>query len=82
MRLIMLEMDIEYDGFDLEIEVTDYQPFISGNYHSLPENCYPDDEGYLEYEILNEKEIPEYLEIDYNKLEEMIEKQIKLEAEL
>lgn len=69
-----MELEIEVDGFTLEIDVSNYEPFMSGRFNGPPELCYPDEGGILEYKILNENKIPKDIKIDYYKLDILIEK--------
>lgn len=51
------EAEIEHTvcGIPCIIGVTDYEPYVSAQTYGPPENCYPAEGGYGEYELLDRK---------------------------
>ncbi len=47
-----MNLQIELDGWELDIEVTHYQPAVAGYYSGLPENCFPDEAAEVEFEVV------------------------------
>jgi hypothetical protein len=45
-------------GIPCLIEILNYQPFMSGHFSGLPEDCYPDEGGCGEWRVLSLKGKP------------------------
>lgn len=51
-----MQFDFKINGIPCIIEVT-YYDYDPGNYHGLPENCYPSEETF-EFKVLDRKGYP------------------------
>lgn len=40
-------------GIPCQIGVLSYEPLVKGRYTGAPENCYPDEGGFGEYDVLD-----------------------------
>ena len=68
-------------GFDAKIKVIDYSPPVPARISGPPEDCYPADDGYLDWEAATGNELlDEYISDDessHDDIEEQLEKQIQ-----
>lgn len=55
MRKYLITFESTVSGIPCQIGVLDYEPLVKGRYSGAPENCYPDEGGYGEYDVLDRR---------------------------
>lgn len=50
-----MTFDTRIQGIPCQVDVTYLEPLTPGRYFGPPEMCYPDEGGYVEYDILDRK---------------------------
>lgn len=51
----MRVFDSHIQGIPCQIKVVYWEPFVPGRFSGPPEQCYPDEGGYGEWEVLDRK---------------------------
>jgi len=68
--MYIVEIPYFYNDVDVTIGVLDWEPFVPGVTHLAPENCYPPEGGYGEWEIIEPEH--QHLELDDDEIQQVI----------
>lgn len=52
-----MRLQVEVDGWQVDVEVTCYIPAVAGHYSGRPEDCYPDEPEWVEFEVEGYEEL-------------------------